>query len=112
MARPHSETNRENRAARLRPAAREALGAALAGCAAAYDRATALRRFYRLSEETIRSETPEAAQAVVREIERALRRERGRAGHWTYDLNRHIGLLVALRAERERLARLGRNAPG
>jgi hypothetical protein len=31
-------------------------------------------------------------------------RARGRAGHWTYDLNRHIGLLQAMKAEQERLA--------
>lgn len=37
----------------------------------------------------------------------ALRRERsrGRAGHWSYDLNRHIGLLQAYRAERRTLRR-------
>lgn len=37
----------------------------------------------------------------------ALRRERsrGRAGHWSYDLNRHIGLLQAYRAERRALRR-------
>lgn len=38
----------------------------------------------------------------------AIRRERslGRAGHWTYDFNRHFALLQAYRAERQRLDRL------
>ena len=32
---------------------------------------------------------------------KALRAERrlGKAGHWTYDLNRHMSLVVALKAE-------------
>lgn len=91
---------------RLRGGARPAVEAALNANLAVYDRAHALTRFHRLSRETILSETPEAARAVLHEIERALRLERARRGHWTYDLNRHIALLVAHRAESARLARL------
>lgn len=42
---------------------------------------------------------------IVRRLMRSLRgeRTRGKAGHWSYDLNRHIGLVRALRAERARL---------
>jgi hypothetical protein len=42
---------------------------------------------------------------VLARIARALRaeRNRGRAGHWTYDLNRHIALAQAYAAERRRL---------
>lgn len=42
---------------------------------------------------------------IVRALQRALRHERelGRAGHWQYDLNRHIGLRQALRAEMHHL---------
>jgi hypothetical protein len=92
---------------RLRRAARPAAEAAVASSLSTYDRRFALTRFHRLSPEIIAAETPEAARAVVREIERALRAERARRGHWTYDLNRHIALLVAHRAERARAARLG-----
>ncbi|WP_457795843.1 DUF6477 family protein [Methylocystis sp. S23] len=92
---------------RLKAAARPALVSALDAGLAGYDRRDALSRFHRLSRETIESETAEAARAVLREIERALRAERARSGHWTYDLNRHIALLVAYRAETARLARLG-----
>ncbi|WP_424363470.1 DUF6477 family protein [Methylocystis parvus] len=91
---------------RLKAGARPALNAALDAGLAGYDRLDALSRFHRLSRDTILSETPEAARAVLREIERALRAERARGGHWTYDLNRHIALLVAHRAEKTRLARL------
>ncbi|WP_442756343.1 DUF6477 family protein [Methylocystis sp. JAN1] len=92
--------------ARLKSAARPALNAALDASLAGYDRLDALSRFHRLSRETILSETPEAARLVLCEIERALRAERARGGRWTYDLNRHIALLVAHRAEKARLARL------
>jgi hypothetical protein len=86
--------------------ARPAVDAALAAGLAAFDRAHALSPFHRLTRETINSEAPEAARAVVREIGWALRAERARAGHWTYDLNRHVALLIAYRAETARLCRL------
>lgn len=91
---------------RLRAAARPAVEAALTESLATYDRRQALARFHRLSPDVIMSETPSAARLVLREIERALRAERARRGHWTYDLNRHIALLVARRAETARLGRL------
>ena len=42
--------------------------------------------------------------AAIAKLKRALRSERqlGRAGHWSYDLNRHFGLLQALKAEASR----------
>ncbi|WBK01664.1 DUF6477 family protein [Methylocystis parvus] len=91
---------------RLKAGARPALEEALQAGLAAYDRRDALSRFHRLSRETIAGETPDAVHAILREIARALRAERARSGHWTYDLNRHIALLVAHRAETARLARL------
>lgn len=41
-------------------------------------------------------------------LRKALRAERirARAGHWAYDLNRHLGLIAALKAERTRLRAL------
>lgn len=51
---------------------------------------------------------PETTQSIVRQLEHALRKERqrGRAGAWSYDLNRHLALAQAHRAEREHLDRL------
>jgi hypothetical protein len=46
--------------------------------------------------------------ALLRKAIRA-ERNRARANHWAYDLNRHLGLIDALKAERARLAML---APG
>ncbi|WP_018407540.1 DUF6477 family protein [Methylocystis rosea] len=94
------------RPARFATAAGAALQAALAAGLNAYDRTSALSRFHRLSAETIASESPDAARAALKEIERAMRGERARRGHWSYDLNRHISLLVAHRAETARLHRL------
>lgn len=39
--------------------------------------------------------------ATIARLKRALRSQRrlARAGHWSYDLNRHLGLLQALKAE-------------
>lgn len=46
-------------------------------------------------------------EAVLARLGAALRSERrkARVGHWSYDLNRHIGLLQALKAERLRRTR-------
>lgn len=96
----------DDRRARFAAAAGDALDAALVAGQRGYDRASALARFHRLSPETIASESPDAARAALKEIERAMRAERARRGHWSYDLNRHIGLLVAHRAETARLNRL------
>ncbi|CCJ08541.1 DUF6477 family protein [Methylocystis sp. SC2] len=96
----------QDRPARFAAEAGAALQAALAAGLNAYDRTHALARFHRLSPDTIASESPDAARAALKEIERAMRGERARRGHWSYDLNRHISLLVAHRAETARLHRL------
>jgi len=51
------------------------------------------------------SEVADQSQAgtffLIRKLKNALRseRQRGRAGHWSYDLGRHMGLAMALKAE-------------
>jgi hypothetical protein len=54
---------------------------------------------------------PQTTRRIVLKLARAIRNERARgsAGHWTYDLNRHVGLMQALKAEQERLATLARS---
>jgi hypothetical protein len=95
-----------DRPVRFAAAAGRALDAALAAGEKSYDRVSALSRLHRLSPETIASESPDAARAALKEIECAMRAERARRGHWSYDLNRHIGLLIAHRAETARPNRL------
>ena len=48
-------------------------------------------------------------QWLISRLASALRRERARAGHWTYDLNRHAGLRRALEAEEARRRALTRS---
>jgi hypothetical protein len=46
-------------------------------------------------------ETPQARRLILAKLRSALRaeRRRGVAGHWTYDLSRHVALLRVYRAE-------------
>lgn len=76
-----------------------AVEATLMSGARQYRRSTML---HRLLPGLMLSEDADAAQTSARIIaapREALRHERARAGHWTYDLNRHLGLAQALRAE-------------
>lgn len=67
-----------------------------------------------LAEETWKSLWRCEGPSVTARLETALRAERrkARAGHWSYDLNRHIGLLQALKAERLRVRSAGGVAVG
>jgi hypothetical protein len=80
-----------------------------AGC---YDRARDLPRLARIDGTEPLADTADGVAAIVARLERALRAERNRArsGHWTYDLNRHIALSQAHRAESQRLAALRKAA--
>ena len=76
--------------------------------AEAYDRMRDLPKLIRFDTLVEFGDTAEQVEAIVARLERALRAERNRArsGHWTYDLNRHIALRQAHRAETERLSAL------
>jgi hypothetical protein len=65
----------------------------------------------------VRSGATSDPALTIAKLKRALRSQRqlGRAGHWSYDLNRHFGLLQALKAELARsrahsMAAAGSNA--
>jgi len=87
--------------AALHAAAESGLAATICGGARGYDRALALPRLIALDPRELSGDGPELRRRIVTRLTRALRteRQRGRAGHWTYDLNRHIALLQALQAE-------------
>jgi hypothetical protein len=89
--------------------AKESLVTAGTAGAAAYRRAIHLPRLLPLLPREIADESPAARRAILARLARALRQERrrGRAGHWTYDLNRHIALRQAYLAERALLSRRG-----
>jgi len=63
-------------------------------------------------------QSPEGSLLILSKLRRALRAERRRAlaGHWSYELNRHLGLMTAYKAElglmRRAKLRLRRTAPG
>jgi hypothetical protein len=93
---------------KFRQAARRSIRAAIAAGASRYDR-SALPGLVPIVLAEL-PEGPDGARLVLRKLERALRSERARAGHWTYDLNRHIGLAQAHAAELTRLAAETRSA--
>jgi len=69
-----------------------------------YDRKRDLPRLLLLWPEEIADDSAAARAHIIRRLRRALRqeRQRGLAGHWTYDLARHASLLRAYRHEVER----------
>jgi hypothetical protein len=85
--------------------ARESLAAVCETGAATYDRRRHLPRLVALMPGEIEARDPRTRRAILARLARALRaeRNRGRAGHWTYDLNRHIALKQAYLAERAAL---------
>jgi hypothetical protein len=92
-----------------------AAGSAIAGRIGAgsevYQRSRHLPRIIPVGPDEMADDSMEGRAAILRKLARALRAERtrGRAGHWTYDLNRHIALSQAYVAER-RAARDSSNA--
>ena len=94
----------------IRSTAYRAADAVIADGKRAYDRSRMLPRVLPLGPEDIFGPEPETTRRILLKLASALRTERarGRAGHWTYDLNRHMGLLQALKAEQKRLAQCAR----
>lgn len=70
-----------------------------------YNRNEQLPRLIGLWPHEVADVSEVATVRIVALLRKALRseRQRGIGGHWTYDINRHLALSVALREERERL---------
>lgn len=92
-------------------AAARLFGRSVAASAMAYDRVRDLPRLLALWPHEIDDWTDAGRLNLLARLRRALRAERRRArtGHWSYDLNRHLGLLSAYKGE---LANLGRTVAG
>lgn len=92
--------------------AAKAVAATIRAGAESYAREAVLPRLVPVGPSEIGDETPAGRLAVIRRLAKALRGERvrGLAGHWTYSLNRHIGLVQALVAERAALGQAIRSA--
>lgn len=71
----------------------------------AYDRSRHLPRVLPVGPADIADDSESGRRRILARLARALRAERarGRGGHWTYDLNRHIALAQAYAAERRHL---------
>jgi len=88
--------------------ARPSVAGAIARGADSYDRSRHLARILPLGPDEIADQSTAGRRKVLARLSRELRAERtrGRAGHWTYDLNRHLALSQAYAAEK-RLAMEG-----
>jgi hypothetical protein len=79
--------------------------------AAAYSRARDLPKLIALWPHELDDHTLQGCLLVLAKLRSALRteRQRARSGHWSYDLNRHLGLLGELKAQ-PTCTRRGRDA--
>ena len=87
--------------ARVTRHARAAAFGVIRDGARAYERARCLPRVLPMLAGNCHGPEPETTRLIVRKLADAIRRERrlGRAGHWAYDLNKHIALTQAWAAE-------------
>ena len=88
--------------------ARRVFGPLAEAGAAAYARARDLPKLIALWPHELDDGSSEGCRRILVKLRSALRAERRRAlsGHWSYDLNRHLGLLSAYKGEMARLSRL------
>jgi hypothetical protein len=77
-----------------------------------YDRLSQLPRLIGLWPSEMQDHSAAGTARILALLRKALRseRSRGRSGHWTYDLNRHLALAESLKAERAHLRELDRAA--
>lgn len=89
-----------------RDAVKRVFGPTVEAGAVAYLRARDLPKLIALWPHELADESPEGRRRILAKLRRALRaeRRRGLAAHWSYDLNRHIGLLSAYKGELAALA--------
>jgi hypothetical protein len=86
-------------------------GPMIAAGAAGYSHARDLPKLLALPPDLIEDDGASATERIVAKLSARVRAQAmlGRRHHWSYDLNRHLALLAALKAERAHLAHL-RNA--
>jgi hypothetical protein len=82
-------------------AAKRIFGPMAEAGATVYSRSRDLSRLIALWPDELKDQSVEGSMRILAKLRRALRAERRRAisGHWSYDLNRHLGLLSAYRGE-------------
>ena len=108
----------KGRSAEPNPDAPRIFGIMVEAGAARYLRARDLPRLIALWPHELADQSAEGSLLILSKLRRALRAERRRAlaGHWSYELNRHLGLMTAYKAElglmRRSNLRPNRTAPG
>ncbi len=92
---------KEGRGSRPGSAAIRAFGAMTDAEAGLYLRSRDLPCLIALWPRELANLSPEGGLHILSKLKRALRAERRRAlaGHWSYDLNRHLALMSAYKAE-------------
>jgi Family of unknown function (DUF6477) len=106
-------TSRSHRRTTFARGGAESIGAIVRAGAEHYQRERHLPCLVPIGSDRLTDPDIETHREIVATLARSLRaeRNRGRAGHWTYDLNRHIGLRQAYLAECQLLQeRIGRPA--
>ena len=90
----------KNKSAKKTPA-NEIFSAAIAAGIAAYDRPRDLPRLLSVWPHEVEDCSDSARLNLLEQLRRALRAQKRRAGagHWGYDLNRHLALYCAYRSE-------------
>ena len=93
--------------------ARRSMARLIADGSRRYERSRHLPRLIPVGPDTLDDDGDGARRVILARLSRAIRAERcrGRAGHWSYDLNRHVGLCQAYVAERRMLGRGGQREP-
>jgi len=73
-----------------------------------YQRQQHLQQLLPVSPVKINDRSSQNCRWIISRLATALRQERnrGRCGHWSYSLNRHVALLQAYRGERKLLEKL------
>jgi DNA-binding IclR family transcriptional regulator len=93
------------REARKGGTAKRIFGTMAAAGGRVYSRARDLAQLIALWPHELDDHSQAGTLRILAKLRRALRaeRRRGLAGHWSYDLNRHLGLLSAYKGELARL---------
>lgn len=104
MTQRDGRQDRKGQTREIERAARQGLAGAIASGVAGWDRSR-LARLIPVGPEEIADTSRAGRLRVLRRLLAALRGERmrGRAGHWSYSLDRHLGLVQAVAAERRAL---------
>jgi hypothetical protein len=102
------ETHMDPRGDPRRRSAGDGVGQDRTGGIGPWSRDRLLPRLIGIGPEEIADTSRAGRLAVLKRLLRALRGERmrGRAGHWSYSLDRHIGLVRAVAAERREIVEI------